>query len=93
MSVLTTAVDVVSAGCLLGGGVLSVTAGLGLLRFPDVLSRMHAATKPQVVGVLLVAIGGVLQLAGEAAAWVLLLVAVFQLLTAPLGAHLVSRIA
>ena len=93
MSVLSTVVDVVSAGCLLGGGVLSVTAGLGLLRFPDVLSRMHAATKPQVVGVLLVAIGGVLQLAGAAAAWVLLLVALFQLLTAPLGAHLVARIA
>ena len=93
MSALGTVRDVVAAGCLLGGGVLSVTAGLGLLRFPDVLSRMHAATKPQVVGVLLAGIGAGLLLADTPAAWTLALVALFQLLTAPLGAHMVSRIA
>ncbi|WP_315850420.1 monovalent cation/H(+) antiporter subunit G, partial [Clavibacter phaseoli] len=29
---------------LILGGVLSVAAGVGLLRFPDPLARMHAAT-------------------------------------------------
>jgi len=85
--------DVVALGCLLAGAFLCLTAGLGLVRFPDVLSRMHAGTKPQVVGVLLVMVGGAIRLNGWAATWMLLRVAVFQLLTAPVSAHLISRVA
>ena len=29
---------------------LSMAAGIGIVRFPDVLTRLHAATKPQVLG-------------------------------------------
>ena len=85
--------DVVAAVCLLGGAALCLTAGLGLLRFPDVLSRMHAGTKPQTLGVLLVMVGAGIRLHGWSATWMLLLVAAFQLLTAPVSAHLVSRVA
>ena len=76
-------VDWIAYGCLLAGAFLCLTAGIGLVRFPDVLSRMHAGTKPQVLGVLLVMVGGAIRLQGMAAAWMLLLVAAFQLLTAP----------
>jgi multicomponent Na+:H+ antiporter subunit G len=85
--------DVVAAVCLLSGALLCLTAGLGLLRFADVLSRMHAGTKPQVLGVLLVMLGAAIRLHGWSASWMLLLVAAFQLVTAPVCAHLVSRIA
>ncbi len=85
--------DVVAVGCLLAGAFLCLTAGLGLLRFPDVLSRMHAGTKPQVLGVLLVMLGGAIRLHGWSATWMLLLVAAFQLLTAPVSAHMISRVA
>ena len=85
--------DVIAMACLLLGAFLCLTAGLGLLRFPDVLSRMHAGTKPQTAGVLLIMIGGAIRLNGWSGTWMLLLVAVFQLLTAPVSAHLVSRIA
>jgi multicomponent Na+:H+ antiporter subunit G len=64
-----------------------------LVRFPDVLSRMHAGTKPQVLGVLLVMVGGAIRLDGWANVWMLLLVAAFQLLTAPVSAHMISRVA
>ena len=90
---MTLAVDVLALGCLLAGAFLCLTAGLGLVRFPDVLSRMHAGTKPQVLGVLLVMVGGAIRLQGMAAAWMLLLVAAFQLLTAPVSAHMISRVA
>ena len=93
MSGLAWVADVVALGCLLAGAFLCLTAGVGLVRFPDVLSRMHAGTKPQVLGTLLVMVGGAIRLHGLAAAWMLLLVAAFQLLTAPISAHLVSRIA
>ncbi|MGY1610246.1 monovalent cation/H(+) antiporter subunit G [Geodermatophilus sp. SYSU D00700] len=90
---MTAVTDVVALACLLAGAFLCLTAGLGLVRFPDVLSRMHAGTKPQVVGVLLVMVGAAIRLEGWANAWMLLLVAAFQLLTAPVSAHLVSRVA
>ena len=85
--------DVIAAACLLVGAFFCLTAGVGLVRFPDVLSRMHAGTKPQVVGVLLIMVGGAIRLTGSSVTWMLLLVAVFQLLTAPVSAHMVSRIA
>jgi multicomponent Na+:H+ antiporter subunit G len=93
LDVLAPAADAVALGCLLAGAFLCLTAGLGLLRFPDVLSRMHAGTKPQVLGVLLVMVGGAIRLHGLAATWMLLLVAAFQLLTAPVSAHMISRVA
>ncbi|SDY43299.1 multisubunit sodium/proton antiporter, MrpG subunit (TC 2.A.63.1) [Modestobacter sp. DSM 44400] len=93
MTDLDSAADVVAAVCLLLGALLCLTAGLGLVRFPDVLSRMHAGTKPQVLGVLLVMLGAAIRLHGWSASWMLLLVAAFQLVTAPVSAHMVSRIA
>ena len=85
--------DGIAYACLLAGSLLCLTAGLGLLRFPDVLSRMHAGTKPQTLGVLLIMVGGAIRLQGWSATWMLLLVAVFQLITAPVSAHLISRVA
>jgi multicomponent Na+:H+ antiporter subunit G len=85
--------DVIAVACLLLGSLLCLTAGLGLVRFPDVLTRMHAGTKPQVLGVLLVMVGGAIRLQGWSATWMLLLVAVFQMLTAPVSAHMISRVA
>jgi multicomponent Na+:H+ antiporter subunit G len=86
-------VDGLGVALLLCGAFLCLTAGLGLVRFPDVLTRMHAGTKPQVLGVLLIMVGASIRLHGWASAWMLLLVAAFQLLTAPVSAHMVSRVA
>jgi multicomponent Na+:H+ antiporter subunit G len=52
---------------------------------------MHAGTKPQVLGLILVLVGLALRLRSGGAVWALVLVAVFQLLTAPVGAHMVGR--
>ncbi|RZU34223.1 monovalent cation/H(+) antiporter subunit G [Blastococcus saxobsidens] len=93
MNELEMARDVVAVVLLLLGAFLCLTAGLGLLRFPDVLTRMHAGTKPQVLGVLLVMVGAAIRLQGWSATWMLLLVAAFQLLTAPVSAHMISRVA
>ena len=93
MSAVGSIADVVAVVCLLAGAFLCFTAGMGLVRFPDVLSRMHAGTKPQVLGVLLVMVGGGIRLHGWSATWMLLLVAAFQLLTAPVSAHMISRVA
>lgn len=85
--------EVVSAIFILLGAILAFTAAVGIVRFPDTLSRMHAATKPQVVGLILVLTGAVIQLRGSVDIWMLVLVGVFTLVTAPVIAHTVGRVA
>ena len=90
-SVVDNVIDAVSAVFMVVGALMSLAAAVGLLRFPDLLSRMHAATKPQVLGLflLLAAIG--LQMRTWWV-WPVLLVAwIFQLLTVPVSAHMVGR--
>ncbi|CAM5786222.1 monovalent cation/H(+) antiporter subunit G [Cellulomonas persica] len=91
MSTWDTVADVVSIICMLGGSFLVLAAGVGVLRFPDLLARMHAGTKPQVLGLILVLVGLGLRLRSGGAVWALVLVAVFGLLTAPVAAHMVGR--
>lgn len=86
-----TVADIASVVCLLGGALLAFAAGVGALRFPDLLARMHAATKPQVLGLVLCLVGLALRLRSGGAVWALVLVALFQMLTAPVAAHMVGR--
>jgi multicomponent Na+:H+ antiporter subunit G len=87
------AADVAAMFCMIAGAVLCLLAGIGLLRLPDVLTRMHAATKPQALGLLLVLIGAGLRLRSAADLGTLVLVGIFQLLTVPVAAHMVGRAA
>lgn len=78
---------------MVAGALLCLLAGVGLLRLPDVLARMHAATKPQSFGLLLVLIGAGLWLRSAIDLGTLLVVGLFQLLTSPVAAHMVGRAA
>jgi multicomponent Na+:H+ antiporter subunit G len=90
-SVVDTVIDAVSAVFMILGALMSLAAAVGLLRFPDLLSRMHAATKPQVLGLFLLLASIGLQLRTWWV-WPVLLVAwIFQLLTVPVSAHMVGR--
>ncbi|MBO0855617.1 MAG: monovalent cation/H(+) antiporter subunit G [Nocardia sp.] len=82
-----------SALMMLLGAVLNLTAAIALVRFPNTLTRMHAATKPQVTGLILILLGAALRVRGHPNVWMLLLAALFVLITAPAIAHLVGRTA
>ncbi len=80
---------------ILLGALLCLSAAVGLLRFRAVPSRLHAATKPQVLGLLLIclavalsqrSVGGILLGLALVAPIVLM-----QFATAPLSAHIVGR--
>ncbi|MHA7141123.1 monovalent cation/H(+) antiporter subunit G [Arthrobacter sp. CAL618] len=86
-----TLIDVVTAVLMIGGALMSVAAGVGLLRFPDLLTRMHAATKPQVLGLLLFLLAMGLQMRSWVLIPVLLVCWIFMLLTVPVSAHMVGR--
>ena len=62
---------------VLGGSTLALTAAIGVVRFPDTLTRMHAATKPQVLGLLLVLAGAAIRLRGNADVGMVILTGLF----------------
>lgn len=72
-------------------GFLSMAAGIGILRFPDVLTRLHAATKPQVLGLATVLLAIVLQVPTWGVLTTAVLILTFQLLTQPMTAHMLGR--
>jgi multicomponent Na+:H+ antiporter subunit G len=84
----------VIASCLLiTGCALALLAGVGVLRLHDVFGRIHAATKPSSLGLLLVCLGAGFMVQGLTATTQLVAVVVLQFFTAPVGAHLVGRAA
>ncbi|MGX9789422.1 monovalent cation/H(+) antiporter subunit G [Mycobacterium sp. MMS18-G62] len=85
--------DVATAVLVLGGSTLSLTAAIGVVRFPDALTRMHAATKPQVLGLLLVLAGAAIRLRGNIDVGMIILTGLFTVITAPVVANRVGQLA
>ena len=85
--------DILTAALVLSGSALALTAAIGVIRFPDTLSRMHSATKPQVLGLLLVLAGAAIQLRGTVDIGMLFLTGVFTLITAPVIGQRVGQLA
>lgn len=83
--------DLLASVCFVIAALLAAIAALGVVRFPDLLTRMHAATKPQTVGLLFALVGLGLRLREPSAIGVLVLVGLFQCLTAPIASHMMSR--
>ena len=85
--------DVIASIALILGALMSLLAGIAVLRFPDTMSRIHAATKPQVLGIMLLMLGVGLRLGSPAVIGMLVLIVVLQFVTAPVSAHLTVRVA
>jgi multicomponent Na+:H+ antiporter subunit G len=88
-----TVLDIAAGVLVLSGSALALTAAIGVVRFPDTLSRMHAATKPQVLGLLLVLVGAAIRLRGHADVGMLILAGSFTVITAPVVANRVGQLA
>ncbi|WP_194410118.1 monovalent cation/H(+) antiporter subunit G [Microbacterium cremeum] len=83
--------DLAALILILIGAVLCLTAAIGLLRFRDVPTRLHAATKPQVLGLILICLAIALSLRSWEVVAFLVPVVLIQLATAPLSAHMIGR--
>ncbi|MFI8596514.1 cation:proton antiporter [Rothia koreensis] len=83
--------DTVTGICLIGGCLMSLGAAVGIVRFPDVLSRLHPGAKPQVFGLFLLLIA--LGIASRSWALVpaLILAWTLQILAVPVSSHMVGR--
>jgi len=86
-------IDIFTTLLLLAGGVFFLAGTVGLLRFPDVYTRLHALTKADNVGLGLIVAGLVLQADTLAAAGKLILIWLLVLLAGASVAHLVAKVA
>jgi len=85
--------DLIALLLVLAGALLCLTAAIGLLRLRDVPSRLHAATKPQVLGLILICLAIAITMWDPLVLAFTVPIVGIQMATAPLSAHMVGRAA
>lgn len=84
-------INIIIACFLLLGGFFALVAAIGVLRLPDVLTRMHASTKAGILGSSLILIGGAIYLQDTEITVRVVAIILFLMLTSPIGAHMIGR--
>ena len=84
-------VDIATWACLLIGAAFSLIGSIGLLRFPDVFTRMHAASLIETMGAGLILLGLGLQAGLSLISAKLALIFIFLFFTNPTTTHALSR--
>jgi len=85
--------DILTIVLVMVAALMCAAAGIGLFRFPDVLSRLHAATKPQILGLMAICLDIALNSLSVGSFALITAIIIFQGLTAPISAHMVGRAA
>ena len=83
----------IAAALIIIGSLFCMIAALGMLRLPDTLIRMHAATKAGTLGAGCILLAVALSDQNLSTTLKAAAVIVFLLLTAPVAAHLIGRAA
>jgi len=83
----------IAALAIVAGGVFGLLAGVGMLRLPDLYTRMHAASKAGLVGAGLTFVGIAIAAGDSSIVLRAVLGIVFLALTTPVSAHLLARAA
>jgi monovalent cation/proton antiporter MnhG/PhaG subunit len=86
-------IDIVGGSLVVVGAALMALGAFGLLRFPDVFTRMHAATKAATVGVIATTTAAAIEAGAIGGALILLVVVALLFLSGPLGMSLLARAA
>lgn len=86
-------IDVITGLFALFAGGFALVAALGVLRFPDVLTRMHASSKVASFAGALALLAAAIDIGTVSAATRASFAILFIFLTAPIGAHLLGRAA
>ena len=83
----------VAIGLIGLGAGLVLLASIGILRFPDVLTRANAASKATGLGLAVLLVGVAVEI-GTSRGWTVLgLAVVLQLVTTPVAGHVLARAA
>jgi multicomponent Na+:H+ antiporter subunit G len=90
---MSAALDILAGVFLLVGGAFALVAGVGVVRLPEVFTRLHASTKAGTLGVGLIVLALAITTDDFRVASKAVGAALFLLATAPIGAHLIGRAA
>lgn len=90
---LESVLDIIGSVLILIGASFTLTAAIGLVRLPDVLNRMHAGSKPQTLGFLMLCVGLSLVLREGSATAMLAVAACLQLVTSPVATQVMAKAA
>lgn len=90
---MTGFIEVASGFCLLTGGLLCITGGVGLLRMPDFFTRVHAAGLTETLAAPLLLTGLMLQMDWSLELLKVLLILVLVLATNPTATHAMAKAA
>lgn len=93
MTVLDTILNVLSWIFLLTGGAFGLIGGIGMIRFPDFYTRLHAAGVTDTLCTLLIVLGLLIQSGLSLLTLKMLLILLFLLFTAPTATHALARAA
>ena len=85
--------EVLSWACLLGGAMFLLVGAIGLLRFPDFYTRLHAVSVCDTMGAGLVLVGLMLQGGLSLVTVKLLLMFYFMMFTGPTAVHALAEAA
>jgi multicomponent Na+:H+ antiporter subunit G len=83
--------DLAAAAFAAAGSLFFVAGTAGLIRFPDVYSRLHALTKADNVGLGLIVVATFLRAPGAAAGLKLAAIWVLVLFASAVSGHLIAR--
>jgi multicomponent Na+:H+ antiporter subunit G len=86
-------IEIVIALMWIAGSIFALLSAVGVLRMPDVFTRMQASTKASTLGLGCLLIGAGLQLGDLASTVRLVCIGGFLLLTTPVSAHVIARAA
>ena len=85
--------DVLSGVCLLGGAIFLLIGAIGVLRFPDFYTRLHAVSVCDTLGAGLVLLGLMLQGGLSLVTVKLLLIFYFMIFSSPTAVHALAQAA
>jgi multicomponent Na+:H+ antiporter subunit G len=85
--------DTLSWSCLLTGSVFAIVGGVGLLRLPDLFTRMHAGGVTDTMGAGLIMSGLIFQADGWQIVAKLVVITFFMLITSPTSGHALAKAA
>lgn len=80
-------IDILTWLCLSIGGLLGIIGAIGIHRFPDFYSRMHAVGIADTLSATLILLGLVLQAGISLAAFKLIIIFIFLFFTSPTASH------
>ena len=91
VDILRAIIDLVSIALIVTGAFFFIAGTVGLLRFPDLFTRLHALTKADNLGLGLIVVGLVLQADSWSAAVQIVVIWFLVLLSSASSAHLLVR--